>query len=42
VHAHTADIDDVVATIEPGGAAIQDAGGYLTPLARFTSTTLDG
>lgn len=30
------DIDEVLAAIEPWGAAIREAGGYLTPLVRFT------
>jgi hypothetical protein len=35
------DVEDVLAAVEPWGAAIRDAGGYLTPLVRFTFTTLD-
>ena len=30
------DVDDVLLTLEPWGRAIRDAGGYLTPLVRFT------
>ena len=30
------DIEEILATMEPWGAAIRDAGGYLTPLVRFT------
>ena len=33
------DLDEVLATIEPWGAAIREAGGYLTPLVRFTFAT---
>ncbi len=33
------DVDELLATIEPWGAAIRDAGGYLTPLVRFTFAT---
>ena len=33
------DLDDLVATMEPWGRAIRDAGGYLTPLVRFTFDT---
>ena len=33
------DLDELLATIEPWGAAIRDAGGYLTPLVRFTFAT---
>ena len=32
------DTDDLLATMEPWGQAIRDAGGYLTPLVRFTSS----
>lgn len=32
------DTDDLLATIEPWGQAIRDAGGYLTPLVRFMFT----
>jgi hypothetical protein len=30
------DLDELLATLEPWGRAIRDAGGYLTPLVRFT------
>jgi hypothetical protein len=30
------DIDELLATIQPWGRAIREAGGYLTPLVRFT------
>jgi hypothetical protein len=30
------DLEPLLATIEPWGAAIRDGGGYLTPLVRFT------
>jgi hypothetical protein len=30
------DLEQLLATLEPWGAAIRDAGGYLTPLVRFT------
>ena len=30
------DLEEILATMEPWGAAIRDAGGYLTPLVRFT------
>jgi hypothetical protein len=33
------DGDDLLATIEPWGEAIRDAGGDLTPLVRFTFAT---
>ena len=33
------DLDDLLSTIEPWGRAIRDAGGYLTPLVRFTFST---
>jgi hypothetical protein len=33
------DLDELLSTIEPWGAAIRDAGGYLTPLVRFTFAT---
>jgi hypothetical protein len=33
------DTDDVLSTMEPWGRAIRDAGGYLTPLVRFTFGT---
>ena len=33
------DLDELLATIEPWAAAIRDAGGYLTPLVRFTFAT---
>ena len=32
------DIHDILPTMTPWGAAIRDAGGYLTPLVRFTFT----
>ena len=32
------DVEEILATMEPWGAAIRDAGGYLTPLVRFTFT----
>ena len=32
-----ADLEELLATMEPWGAAIRAAGGYLTPLVRFTS-----
>jgi hypothetical protein len=32
------DTDELLATMEPWGQAIRDAGGYLTPLVRFTFT----
>jgi hypothetical protein len=32
------DIDRFLSTLEPWGAAIRAAGGYLTPLVRFTFT----
>jgi len=31
------DTDDVLLALEPWGQAIRDAGGYRTPLVRFTS-----
>ena len=31
------DMDDVLLALEPWGQAIRDAGGYRTPLVRFTS-----
>ena len=30
------DIDEILATLKPWGAAVRAAGGYLTPLVRFT------
>ena len=30
------DVPDLLATMEPWGRAVRDAGGYLTPLVRFT------
>ena len=30
------DFEQILATLEPWGAAIRAAGGYLTPLVRFT------
>ncbi len=33
------DIDQILTTLEPWGAAIRAAGGYLTPLVRFTFPT---
>ena len=30
------DVEQILATLEPWGAAIRAAGGYLTPLVRFT------
>ena len=30
------DVEEILTTMEPWGAAIRDAGGYLTPLVRFT------
>lgn len=33
-----ADIDELLATVAPWGQAIRGAGGYLTPLVRFTFT----
>ena len=33
------DIEEILATMQPWGAAIREAGGYLTPMVRFTFTT---
>jgi hypothetical protein len=33
------DVDDLLSTMEPWGQAIRDAGGYLTPMVRFTFNT---
>ena len=30
------DVEEIITTMEPWGAAIREAGGYLTPLVRFT------
>ena len=32
------DLEEILTTMEPWGAAIREAGGYLTPLVRFTFT----